>query len=96
MLVNLTTLLFEQMSEQKQTELADLYGTLLDFQLPENTSINIEQLAEDYFIRTAAALDACSNEPKPKAVLMNNNTNLEKLLKHYFEQSKIKVILWTE
>ncbi len=96
MLVNLTNTLFEQLSKQKQAELTDLYGTLLDLQFPKNSlNTNIEQLAEDYFIRTAAALDACANEPKQKAVLMNNKTELELLLKKYFEQSKIKVILWT-
>lgn len=92
MLVNLTGESFENLPEHEKSDLARKFGSILDINLAKiNDDKELNAVAGNYFLRTTAALDSCANEPK--AVLMNNETKLEKLLKHYFEISKIEMMI---
>ncbi len=94
MLINLTLVEFENLPKKKQDNIKSRFGTVLSMKLPviydEN---NLENLANDYFIRITAALDSCANEPKENAICMEIATTLEKKLMSMLVASKINVLL---
>ncbi len=94
MLINLTLVEFENLPKKKQDNIKSRFGTVLSMKLPviydEN---NLENLANDYFIRITAALDSCANDPKENAVCMEIATTLEKKLMSMLVASKINVLL---
>lgn len=93
MLINLTETKFEQINNGKIDYLAEKYGSILDFSLPNNyMHEEIETVAESVFVRIATALDTCANEPKKNIVCINDNTKLEKIIIDMLILSDIEIL----
>ena len=94
MLINLTNFDFNSLPRAKQESLEKRFGSILDIHLPVIfDELQLEDLANDFFVRITAAIDSCANEPKENAVCMHIATALEKKIMSMLIASKINVLL---
>lgn len=94
MLVNLTSTKFDSLSKSQKEKVNSKYGSVIGIELPILYEENeLEEIANDYFIRVTAAMDSCASEPKQNAVCMHISTPLEKKLLSLLLASTINVIL---